>query len=403
MNENSIWRRIETYNHSRDPERLKLKYQAMQGDAFAFLRGTAHLFYEDWPQDSALNAAPPAWLSGDLHFENFGSYKGDNRLCYFDINDFDESMLGPCSLDLARFLCSLLVGAQTLGVEQAQAFQLCETFLDAYCRELAECKARWIERSTASGMIRDLLKNLKHRSRADLLRERTMHLHDGPILKTDGVKALPASTEERQKVTTLIDLFAARQQEPGFFHVLDVARRIAGVGSLGLERYVVLVYGKGQDRHYLLDLKYQPGSALQPYLSTPQPEWTSEAERVVLSQHRGQAIAPAFLSVITDGGRSYMLKELMPQQDRLHLRHWNGKVTRLYKVVKAMGQLAAWQHIRTSGWRGSAIADQWQAFGRQDAWRPVLLDYALTYSRKVRLDWLSFKEDLSSSQQMHGD
>ena len=110
----------------------------MQNDAFAFLRGSAHLFYEDWPQDSSLNAAPLAWLSGDLHFENFGSYKGDNRLCYFDINDFDEAALGPCSLDLTRFLCSLLVGAQTLGVEQAQAFQLCENFLDAYCRGLAE-------------------------------------------------------------------------------------------------------------------------------------------------------------------------------------------------------------------------------------------------------------------------
>jgi uncharacterized protein (DUF2252 family) len=397
MNQYSVWQRIEAFNQGRDPERLKLKYQAMQADAFAFLRGSAHLFYEDWPQDSVLNSAPLAWLSGDVHFENFGSYKGDNRLCYFDINDFDESTLGPCTFDLARFLCSLLVGAQTLGVEQAQAFQLSEIFLDAYCRELVECKARWIERSTATGMIRDLLKNLKRRSRASLLHDRTTTQQGELKLIVDGVMSLPATAEEKQRVTTLIDIFAAKQAEPQFFHVLDVARRIAGVGSLGLERYVILVYGKGQDRHYLLDLKYQPGSSLTRYLDTPQPIWNSEAERVVLSQHRGQAIAPAFLSVICDGNRSYVLKELMPQQDRLHLRHWNGKLSRLSKVVNTMGQLLAWQHIRTSGWRGSAIADQWQAFGGQDGWRQHVQEYALEYSRKVRLDWLSFKEDVISS------
>ena len=397
MNQSSIWERIESYNQGRDPERLLLKYQAMQHDAFAFLRGTAHLFYQDWPQDSPLNDAPLAWLCGDLHLENFGSYKGDNRLSYFDLNDFDEAALAPCTWDLARFLCSVLVRSQTLGVDQTQALQLCEGFLDTYCRELGECKARWIERSTSTGMIRDLLKNLKRRSRADLLHERTVNHHGERVLKIDGVKALLASVDEKQKVTALIDLFAARQAEPAFFQVLDVARRIAGTGSLGLERYVILVYGKGTDHHYLLDLKYQPGSSLTPFLTAPQPVWNCEAERVVTLQHRGQAIAPAFLSAVTDGKRSYLLKELMPQQDRLHLRHWNGKLPRLQKVVHAMAALVAWQHIRTGGWQGSAIADQWQAFGRQNAWRQPLLEYALVYSRQVRLDWLSFKEDVGNS------
>lgn len=153
MNQSSVWERIECFNRRRDPERLSLKYQAMQSDIFAFFRGTAHLFYQDWPQDSPLNDAPLTWLCGDLPLENFGSYKGDNRLSYFDINDFDEAALVPDTWDLARFLCSLLVGAQALGVEQSQVLQLCDGFLDTYCRGLSECKARWIERSTTSGII----------------------------------------------------------------------------------------------------------------------------------------------------------------------------------------------------------------------------------------------------------
>lgn len=403
MNQNSVWERIEAYNQDRDPERLMLKYRAMQNDIFSFLRGTGHLFYQDWPADSALNDAPLAWLCGDLHLENFGSYKGDNRLSYFDINDYDEAALGPCTWDLARFLCSLLVGGQTLCIEQAKALHLCEIFLNSYSLELQTCKPRWIERSTAKGMIRNLLKNLKHRDRTDLVHERTINNNGELRLKVDGSTAVAASMEEIQRVTCLIDRYASKQPKPEFFRVLDIARRVAGTGSLGLERFVILVHGKGADRHYLLDLKHQPGSSLTPYLHIPQPAWSNEAERVACLQRRGQAIPPAFLSPITDGKRSYLLKELMPQQDRLHLRQWNGKLGRLQKVVTAMGELVAWQHIRTGGWRGSATADQWQAFGHETHWQPLLLEYAQAYSRQVRLDWLSYKDDIGSSLFGHSD
>ncbi|NJK53097.1 MAG: DUF2252 family protein, partial [Leptolyngbyaceae cyanobacterium SU_3_3] len=72
-------------------------------NAFVFLRGSCHLFYEDLPTDSRLDAAPHTWICGDLHLQNFGSYKGDDRLVYFDINDFDEAALAPCTWDWPAF------------------------------------------------------------------------------------------------------------------------------------------------------------------------------------------------------------------------------------------------------------------------------------------------------------
>src|SRR5712692_1326653 len=90
---NNAVERIQAFDAGRDPRLLQMKYKLMQHDVFAFYRGTCHLFYQDWPADSPLNAAPSAWLCGDLHLQNFGSYKGDNRLVYIDINDFDESVL----------------------------------------------------------------------------------------------------------------------------------------------------------------------------------------------------------------------------------------------------------------------------------------------------------------------
>ena len=80
-------------------------------------------------------------------------------------------------------------------------------------------------------------------------------------MRIDGRHTLKAGGESKDKVEALVARFAQTKENPGFFKVLDIARRIAGTGSLGLERYVVLVDGNaGADGHYLLDLKCQPGS-----------------------------------------------------------------------------------------------------------------------------------------------
>ncbi len=93
-----IAQRIFRYNAGRDAQLVERKYARIAADPFAFLRGTCHLFYEDWHGGRALDAAPNAWICGDLHLENLGSYKGDNRLAYFDLNDFDEGR--ACALHL---------------------------------------------------------------------------------------------------------------------------------------------------------------------------------------------------------------------------------------------------------------------------------------------------------------
>src|SRR5579859_4781509 len=165
----SVFERIEEFNRGRDPHLVALKYRAMQSNVFAFYRGTCHLFYEDWPATSALNEAPAAWICGDLHLQNLGSYKGDNRLVYFSINDFDEAALAPCSWDLARFLTCLLVSAPSMKINPARAWTLCKAFLDVYTKTLARGRVRLLEEDNAVGLARALLFQVKKRSRKDFL------------------------------------------------------------------------------------------------------------------------------------------------------------------------------------------------------------------------------------------
>jgi len=94
--------RIQLFNKDLLPDKVQLKYEAMTENAFRFFRGTCHLFYEDLANAAPLPLSPQAWICGDLHIENFGSYKGDNKLVYFDLNDFDESVLAPAAYELAR-------------------------------------------------------------------------------------------------------------------------------------------------------------------------------------------------------------------------------------------------------------------------------------------------------------
>jgi len=119
-------------NAGRDPERLAMKYAKMAQSPFIFLRGACHLFYDALPDSHLFRDSPLAWCCGDLHFENFGSYKGDNRLVYFDINDYDEAALAPVTWDIIRLLTSIQCGADALNATHAEALAVSQTCLDEY-------------------------------------------------------------------------------------------------------------------------------------------------------------------------------------------------------------------------------------------------------------------------------
>ena len=388
-----IVKTITRFNAGRDPERLAMKYQAMRSSPFVFLRGTCHLFYAGLPREKVLDEAPPVWICGDMHLENFGSYKGDNRLVYFDNNDFDEACLAPNLYELARLLTSVLVGAADLKVSRAQALALCHTALDSYGAALVFGKARWIEAETSVGMVRDLFDALASRPRAAFLDRRSVLKGKTRVLKVDGKKALPVSDQQRAAVTEFMNKFAASQPNPDFYRILDVARRIAGTGSLGVDRYVMLVEGKGSpDGNFLIDLKEALPSSVMPHVRTPQPKWQSEAQRVVEVQRRNQAVSQAFLHAVDFNQRSYVLRSLQPSEDRVALGDWDGKLPRLEEVVNSMAQLSAWAHLRSGGRQHSSIADELIAFGNRKDWQLPLIDVATQCETQVTADWKAYCE-----------
>jgi len=389
-------------NAGRDPERLAMKYAKMRASPFVFLRGACHLFYAALPDRPLFREAPLTWACGDLHFENFGSYKGDNRQIYFDINDYDEAALAPASWDLVRLLGSILCGAEELRLGAEEARHIAGACLAAYRQALARGKALWVERETAGGMIRELLDKLEAQKRSEFLDKRTVVKDKRRQLRLDGSKALPASAAQREKVSRFLEKFAVDRAKPGFFEILDIGRRIAGTGSLGVERYVILVEGKGSpDANYLLDLKAARPSALVEPLARRgivQPVWPDEASRCVGIEQRLQAIDHAFLQAVAMDGEAFVLRDLQPSEDRVAIAAWGKKLERLEEVVARMGEILAWDQLRASGRGGSATADALLAFAGRTDWAAEILATASEMNRQTVAQWKIFANALEQGQ-----
>lgn len=387
----SVTQSILAYNRVRDPQRLKRKFALLRGDPFAFFRGTCHLFYATLPRAALPANSPRVLACGDLHLENFGTYKGDNRLVYFDLNDFDEAALAPCTLELVRFMTSLLVAAQHLKLSAAKAASLCRLFCATYRNSIVDGKPRWIERLTAEGMVKELLDSLRDRKRADLLDRRTQRTKAGRRLVIDKDHTLAATAADRRRVIALVKRYARTSGDPKFYRVLDVARRVAGNGSLGVERYALLVEGKGSpDGNYLLDLKLELPSALVARTGTRQPRWPSEAHRVVAVQRVMQAISPARFAAIVDGPRSYVLKELQPTADRLDLTTWHGHFGRLEAVIATMAEVTAWAQLRGCSRFGAAPVEALQRFIAGRGWEPLLVTAARRAADRTLAQWHAY-------------
>lgn len=383
----SVAERIKQFNSNRLPQYTAFKYGAMAKDAFTFYRGTAHLFYEDLLHANTLPAAPPAWICGDLHIENFGSYKGDNRLVYFDINDFDESLLAPVSFDLIRMATSIIVALIVMGATNAEAKNMALLFLKTYSAVLAKGRSRYIEPQTASGIVRSFLLKVSGRRQKELIKERTLKKAGQLVLYKDNQRLFKLDRSLSSALCEFAHTWMHNSAHQHRFQVIDAGFRLAGTGSIGQKRYLFLLERSNGGRKYLLlDMKHAQPAVLQSQLTIKQPAWSSEAERIVAIQERMQNIPPALLGVGTFNNESYVIKEMQPTADKINFAALENRYTDIEDVLQNMAMVAASAHLRSSGRQGAAVADELIDFGRNGSWVEPIITYAWQYASQVKAD-----------------
>ena len=388
----NIPQRIRDFNDVRLPDYVAIKHQMMAENTFRFLRGTCHLFYEDLQASDALPQYPLTWICGDLHLENFGTYKGDNRLVYFDMNDFDEGILAPALWEISRMVTSIYTGLDSLGIKKKEAIRVTGMFLSLYSDTLVLGKSRYIEPRTANGIVQTFLEKVCERRQKDLIRQRTEDKGGRTALRIDRIRFFPLDKALRKELMAHMqewiqtDRLLRRRYE-----VVDCAFRVAGTGSLGVKRYVFLARQiKNPSKYLLIDMKQALPSCIRGHVNITQPAWTSEAARVVAIQQRMQNVCPALLGTTHFKGDDYVVKEMQPTADKIDFMLMRDRYKDIECVMEDMALLTASAQLRCAGRQGAAVPDELIAFGSDHHWQKGVLDYAAGYADQVKKDYKEY-------------
>ncbi len=380
--------RINEFHHNRQQPTLALKYKLMADNEFTFYRATCHLFYEDLANRAALNQGPLVWVCGDLHIENFGSYRASNGLVYFDINDFDEAVLAPAPWELVRFLCSIGMASDLWKYSSEEAEALMLLVLKAYTKELAGGKAYAIERETSPPLIQEFFEMAEGQKEKELIKSRINRKKEK--LKIIKNKTLPVDKELYQLVKLSVNDFL--KEHFGFLKVKDVAFRIAGTGSLGVKRYVLLVQDSRYDKWHLLDVKQALPSSLAPHVKSIQPTWSSEAERIVTVQGLMQYALPRFIGTLSMGNENYVLKQLQPTSQKIDYALCHKKMKNVETVMATMARALASAQLRSAARKGSADVEALMKFSVNALWQAELVQIAVDYTTTMKNYFLEYRD-----------
>ena len=368
----------------------------MTENLFRFYRGTNHIFYEDLQKADAMPFTPTAWISGDLHLENFGTYKSDNRLVYFDLNDFDEAVLAPAALELVRIVTSIFIAFESLQIDQKKALNMAQLFLKTYTSKLGAGKPNYIEPQTAKGIVCEFLTAVSKRKQKEILEKRTILNKNKLEILSDDPRHLTLKKDLKKDLFRHItDWLKNDGDSPYNYKVTDAVFRLAGTGSLGVKRYALLLKSLNEtgEKYLLIDMKQSKPSSLLPYINAPQPVWKTESERIVQVQQIMQNRVPALLSTTVFNEESFVIQEMQPVKDNINFKLIKKEYRNIYQVIDDMAMLTASSQLRSAGRQGSANADELIAFGKNDQWQEPVLQYCIEYSHEVKKYYLQFLKD----------
>jgi uncharacterized protein (DUF2252 family) len=324
---------LEAQGESRVRELLPIRYERMAASPFAFYRGAAAIMAMD------LAPAPVTGLQvqacGDAHVANFGKFATPERSLVFDINDFDETVPGPWEWDVKRLAGSLHVVAHDRGFEREQRDEIVGAAVRAYREHMADAaQLSTVELWYARTHIKDVIAHFPPKYRPAVERDvkkarrKDQRRAIAKLTASDGDTVrfvedppltvhLSATEHDMDDVTAMVDSYRqslAHEIRDLFdrYRIVDVARRVVGVGSVGTRCWICLFEGPGHpggDR-LILQVKEAQASVLEPYVGAS--TLAHHGMRVVTGQRLTQAASDIFLgwAEAARSGRQYYVRQL---------------------------------------------------------------------------------------------
>jgi uncharacterized protein (DUF2252 family) len=407
---------LEAQATSRVPELVPVRYGRMLVSPFTFYRGAAAVMAHDLA--STPRAGLRAQLCGDAHLSNVGGYASPERALVFDLNDFDETLPGPFEWDLKRLAASFEIAGRDRDFTKAERTKAVLAAVGSYrewMRKLAE--ARNLDVWYASLDVATIERNLREqqaKGQAVIVAKAAAKARTKDSLKafaklTHEVDGEPRIVSDPPLIVSAADL----AQEAGIqferlegvihellreyrrtlqsdrrhlleeFRMVDLARKVVGVGSVGTRCWIVLLLGRDGEDPLFLQIKEAQASVLEPYLGKS--EYENHGERVVAGQRLMQATSDIFLGWLhstetLDGAeRDFFVRQLWDWKTSVDLD------TILPEGLELYGQVCGFLLARAHARSGDRIAIA-SYLGKGDTFDRALVEFAVAYADQNERD-----------------
>jgi uncharacterized protein (DUF2252 family) len=331
---------LEEANETRLEHLVPIRFGRMSMSAFTFYRGTADIMAYDLSKTPV--SGIQAQLCGDAHISNFGVYASPERRQVFDVNDFDETLVGPWEWDVKRMAASVVLAGRQKGYTAKESRQAALRCVQRYRESMQQFALMnhldvWyyhLDVETILAMFRGMAgakkleKRVEKRSAKASKRTRIetfpklAEVVDGQYLIKDEPPLIyhydPLDTSKNN-----LDTGEWRAMVRGFlesmpeerrviimqYRAVDLAQKVVGVGSVGTRCAIALCLGGAEgDDPLFMQLKEAGPSVLESYLGAS--PHANHGERVVVGQHMMQAASDIFLSWSTINGRDFYARQL---------------------------------------------------------------------------------------------
>jgi uncharacterized protein (DUF2252 family) len=402
---------LEQQARGRVPGLLPIRYGRMLASPFAFFRGAALLMASDLAPTSVTGLIVQA--CGDAHLSNFGIFASPERRLVFDINDFDETLPGPWEWDVKRLAASAEVAARGNGFGLKTRRAIVLVTVARYRREMRVLAGLG---ELDAWQLPAEVDDLRERYQA-ILDRRERRLADADLARARdraGVQALgkltievdgqPRFAADPPLLVRVADLTGAKETAGleahlngiiagyrrtlewdrrfliGKYQVADMARKVVGVGSVGMRCFIVLLTGRDPTDRLYLQIKEAVPSVLSQFVgSSPYP---SQGERVVAGQRLMQAASDVFLGwqrTRNGPARDYYVRQLRDWKFSLMVEDMDPAAMRAY--AQLCGQTLARAHARSGDRIGIGAY-----LGKSDAFDQAVADFAADYADQNERD-----------------
>jgi len=411
---------LEAQATSRVQELVPIRYGRMLSSPFAFYRGAAAVMASDLSTTPASGLR--AQLCGDAHLANFGLFASAERSLLFDLNDFDETLPGPWEWDVKRLVASIAIAGREVGhgeSERAEAvLRTAAGYREAmrdfaqmgnldvfYARldvdallseprgELDRQMRKRIESTAGKARTSDSTKAL--RKLTELVDGERRFASDPPLIErlSDLVAPQDADAVEHALRAALRSyrarLLPDRRVALEGFRVVDIARKVVGVGSVGTRAWVVLLLGRDEADPLILQFKEAQASVLAPFAGASRAR--SHGQRVVEGQRLMQASTDIFLgSMQVDVPGEGVRRDFYARQ----LKDWKGS----FEIEGARpaglalyGRTCGWTLARAHARSGDRVAIA-AYLGRGDGFERAMARFAEDYSGQNERDHAALAE-----------